>query len=181
MGSTSARFAMVLRQPWFERHFKFDLPVAAAPGILERLRGTPARLRHRLGTLPASILTTQVGSHWSIQEHVGHLGDVEPLWMARVEDLAAGRKTLQPADLENRRTYEAHHNNRPLEDLIAAFESSRVDLVGQLEGADEADWLRSAIHPRLQTPMRLLDLAFFVAEHDDHHLATISDILRTLK
>lgn len=101
--------------------------------------------------------------------------------MARVEDLAAGRKTLHPADLENRRTYEANHNARPLTDLISTFESARLELVGQLEGADEADWLRSALHPRLQTPMRLLDLAFFVAEHDDHHLATISDILRALK
>ena len=28
--------------------------------------------------------------------------------------------------------------------------------------------------PRLGTPMRLVDLAFFVAEHDDHHLAQIT-------
>jgi hypothetical protein len=27
--------------------------------------------------------------------------------------------------------------------------------------------------------MRLLDLAFFIAEHDDHHLATISELLRS--
>jgi hypothetical protein len=52
-------------------------------------------------------------------------------------------------------------------------------LVTQLEGADQADWVRSALHPRLKTPMRLLDLAFFVAEHDDHHLATISELLRS--
>lgn len=172
---------MIPRTPWFERRFTFDLPVAAAPGLLERLRGTAPRLQHRLAAVPSTVLTTRVGAHWSIQENVGHLGDVEPLWMARVEDLAAGRKTLHPADLENRRTYEANHNARPLTDLISTFESARLELVGQLEGADEADWLRSALHPRLQTPMRLLDLAFFVAEHDDHHLATISDILRALK
>ena len=29
------------------------------------------------------------------------------------------------------------------------------------------------------TPMRLVDLAFFVAEHDDHHLATIVQLLAT--
>jgi len=52
-------------------------------------------------------------------------------------------------------------------------------MVSQLEAADQADWVRSALHPRLKTPMRLLDLAFFVAEHDDHHLATISELIRS--
>jgi hypothetical protein len=26
--------------------------------------------------------------------------------------------------------------------------------------------------------MRVLDLAFFIAEHDDHHLARISELIR---
>jgi uncharacterized damage-inducible protein DinB len=169
---------MVPRQPWFERRFTFDLPVAAAPGILERLRGTPPRLHFRLAGLDAGRLILGHGGHWSIQENVGHLWDLEPLWMARIEDLSLGRESLQPADLENRRTHEADHNARPLQDLLAGFQQVRQGMVTQLEGADEADWLRSALHPRLRTPMRLLDLAFFVAEHDDHHLATISDLLR---
>lgn len=172
---------MIQRQPWFERQFTFDLPVAAAPGLLERLRGTPARLAHRLAGVAPGILTARVGDHWSIQENVGHLADLEPLWMSRIEDLAAGRRMLQPADLENRRTHEAHHNARPLPELLGTFERARLDLVDQLERADEADWLRSAMHPRLQTPMRLLDLAFFAAEHDDHHLATITSLLRSLQ
>jgi len=33
---------------------------------------------------------------------------------------------------------------------------------------------RSAFHPRLKKPMRIIDLAFFVAEHDDYHLAKIT-------
>lgn len=171
---------MIQRQPWFERQFTFDLPVAAAPGVLERLRGTPARLAHRLSGVSPEVLTARLGDRWSIQENVGHLGDLEPLWLSRIEDLAAGRRMLQPADLENRRTHEARHNARPLPELLARFEHARLDLVGQLERADEADWLRSAVHPRLQTPMRLLDLAFFAAEHDDHHLATITYLLRAM-
>ncbi len=171
---------MVPRQPWFERQFTFDLPVTAAPGLLERLRGTAPRLRHRLEGVDVGTLTARIGEHWSIQENVGHLGDLEPLWMARVDDLVTGRPTLAPADLENRRTHEANHNARPLAELLTEFERARLELVEQLELADDADWLRSALHPRLQTPMRLLDLAFFVAEHDDHHLATITSLLRAL-
>lgn len=169
---------MVPRQPWFERRFTFDLPVAAAPGLLERLRGTPARLTDRLAGIPAARLTLQVQGRWSILENVGHLGDLEDLWAARVDDLATGRDTLHAADLENRRTHEAHHNSRTLDELVARLRGPRRELVRQLEEADEADWLRAALHPRLRERMRLLDLAFFIAEHDDHHLATISDLLR---
>jgi uncharacterized damage-inducible protein DinB len=169
---------MGLRKPWFERQWTFDLPVSAAPGIIERLRGTPARVEHRLRGLPSERLTTRHHDHWSIQENVGHLWDIEPLWIARIGDIAVGRLTLQEADLENRKTYNAHHNDRPLAELEAGFATARRELVTQLENADEADWLRGARHPRLKVDMRLLDLAFFVAEHDDHHLATVTDILR---
>ncbi len=35
----------------------------------------------------------------------------------------------------------------------------------------------TSIHPRLQS-MRLIDSLFFVAEHDDHHVTAISNLLR---
>jgi|SRR5271169_3406603 len=41
----------------------------------------------------------------------------------------------------------------------------------KLEVLTEDEVARTALHPRLQQPMRLLDWAYFVAEHDDHHLA----------
>ena len=34
-----------------------------------------------------------------------------------------------------------------------------------------------AWHPRLDRPMRVIDLAIFAAEHDDHHLARITELL----
>ena len=35
---------------------------------------------------------------------------------------------------------------------------------------------RTALHPRLRQPMSVVDLCFFVAEHDDHHLRTIKEL-----
>jgi hypothetical protein len=35
-----------------------------------------------------------------------------------------------------------------------------------------------AWHPRLKVRIRVLDLVFFIAEHDDHHLARISELKR---
>jgi hypothetical protein len=36
--------------------------------------------------------------------------------------------------------------------------------------------LASAHHPRLNKQMRIIDIAYFTAEHDDHHFAMISEI-----
>ena len=99
---------------------------------------------------------------------------------SRFAATSSGRRSsrLQEADLLNRKTDEANHNARDLGGLVRGFRDARAELVRQLEQADEADWLRTARHPRLHAEMRLLDHAFFVAEHDDHHLATITEHLR---
>ena len=39
-----------------------------------------------------------------------------------------------------------------------------------------AELARTALHPRLRQPMSVVDLCFFVAEHDDHHLRTIDEL-----
>lgn len=167
--------------PWFERQFAFDLPLWMAPNIVERLRGTAARAEDRLRGLDPSLGVRRDGTRWSIHQHIGHLGDLEPLWFARVEDLRAGHATLTAADLTNRATDEADHNSRALPDLLSRFRSLRARLVAELEATPESGWGVSALHPRLKTPMRLLDLGFFVAEHDDHHLATITELLRSVR
>jgi hypothetical protein len=50
--------------------------------------------------------------------------------------------------------------------------------VARLEKLDAAAIARAAHHPRLNRSMRLLDLLLFAAEHDDHHLARIGEIVR---
>src|SRR5437588_106511 len=96
------------RTKWFEREFDFSLPVGVFPCVVERLRGTPARI----------------------------------------------------------------------EDLLARFRAARLRLVRRLEALSEEEVAASALHPRLQKQMRVIDMALFVAEHDDNHLATITELSR---
>lgn len=168
----------IQRRTWFDREFELGLPVEAFPDVLERVRGTPARLEDRVGVLPEEVLTLQLEGRWSIQENVGHLIDLEPLWSGRLEELLAGADRLRGADLENRRTHEAAHNRRRIDDLLGEFRVERMATVGRLEELAVEDLQRSSLHPRLEQPMTVVDLFFFVAEHDDHHLARITDILR---
>ena len=162
---------------WFDRKFSFDLPLWMAPNIVERLRGTPARLEDRLQGVPATLLVRRAADQWTILEQVGHLLDLEPLWLGRVDDLYGGVEVLRAADLENRKTHEANHNERALVDLLAAFRKERQALIDRLDHKPASDFALSARHPRLMQPMRMLDLLFFTAEHDDHHLASISKLM----
>lgn len=169
------------RQPrrWFDRRFTLGLPPSAFPEIVERLRGTPARVEERTASWSSKILERRVGDAWSIQEHVGHLGDLEPLGAARLGELLHGADQLSPADLENRKTHEAGHNTRPLGILLAEFRRQRGTLVSALDGLSIDQLERTARHPRLGQPMTIVDLCFFVAEHDDHHLATMTLLARS--
>ncbi|MCI0698315.1 DinB family protein [candidate division KSB1 bacterium] len=166
---------------WFDRQFSFDLPVWMYPNIVARVRGTPARAEDLVRALPREILTRRDGDKWSIQEHVGHLLDLETLGMRRLDEFSAGRESLSSADLENRKTWEANHNARAIAEILTALRSARSEFVQRLESFDDAFIQRTSIHPRLQKPIRVLDLAFFIAEHDDHHLAHISALIRQFR
>lgn len=163
---------------WIERKFDFGAPASLFPQLLERLRGTPARLEERVRNLAPEALRRREGTTWSIQENVGHLLDVERLWQGRLDDYDAGLATLRAADMENRRTHAANHNDHDLAELLDGFRTARMRLVDRLERLDPAQVERSATHPRLGQPMRVMDMALFAAEHDDHHLARITELIR---
>jgi len=168
------------RLPWFDRRFAFAFEADVHPSVVERLRGLMPRLEHKLAGVPDEVLRERWDGAWSVQENVGHLLDLEELWIGRVDDLFGGADVLRPADLENRKTHEADHNAADADRLVRGLAEARGRLVARLDAAAPDDFARTARHPRLEQPMRLVDLAYFVAEHDDHHLARITGILRAL-
>ena len=158
---------------WFERKFDLTFPAEHFPYILVRLRGTPARLEEMLRPCGRESLIAKRESKWSAQEHAGHLLELEALWTARVEDYQSSEKELTAADLRNRGTDEANYNAQPLADILSRFRSARLALVNLTEKVAPDSFGRTLLHPRLRQPMRLVDHLYFVAEHDDHHLAHI--------
>jgi len=162
---------------WFERTVEFSFPRELLPNLRARLRGTPARLEEALGGRSRRILIRKVQEKWSPQEHAGHLLDLEPLWLARVGDYVTASAQLTVADLQNRKTDEANHNARPLEQILTEFRAARETLLIRVDQLDPSLAARAIPHPRLKTPMRLVDHLYFVAEHDDHHLARIWELL----
>jgi uncharacterized damage-inducible protein DinB len=127
---------------------------------------------------PHERLAQKPEQKWSAQEHAGHLSDLEPLWMARVNDYVSAAVELTYADLSNRKTNESQHNARPIEEILSGFRNARSRLMDRIEQLEPALFSRTIPHPRLKAPFRLVDHLYFVAEHDDHHLARIWELLK---
>ena len=163
---------------WTDRVFDFSFPVGVFPEMIERVRGTPARLQERASSVDPEMLTKRDGERWSIQENAGHLLDLESLFSQRLDEYLAGAEVLHAADMTNRKTYEAHHNDVAMQTILEHFRDRRQILVSRLEKIEPDVFAKTAHHPRLNVPMRLVDMLYFQSEHDDFHLARISELIR---
>ena len=157
--------------PWTSREFTFDLPVGAFPAVLERLHGTPARAAALVSDVPEKMLSHRVHGKWSVKEHLGHLVDLEELDQKRLREYLSCAAVLSPADIGNRSTESANHRQNAIQEILRSMRDGRHLLLETLERLTTEEITVTAIHPRLHKPMRLIDWAYFVAEHDDHHLA----------
>ena len=172
------------RTNWFDRTFPPQQDAGIFPCILERLEGTTARLKEKMGVINNELNTELINSandKWSIKKEIGHLIDLEPLWLARTLQIIDNQKDLKTTDLANTKTHQTNHDARDFNDLIQEFKQNRQQLMSVLRNVTEADLNKAAVHPRLGTPMKIIDLAYFVAEHDDHHLAQITVLINELK
>src|SRR4030095_13551114 len=98
---------MVDRTEWIKRQFSFELPLGMYGNVVERVRGTPARLEDLTRSVSREILMRRDGDKWSIQEQAGHLLDLEPLGMIRLDDFEAGGEALAAAGLVDVKTQQS--------------------------------------------------------------------------
>jgi hypothetical protein len=164
--------------PWTSRTFDHSLPLGLYPAVLERLRGTPSRAAALLNEFAAPLRTWRPGASWSAHEHLGHLDDLHGLDMRRIQNFMSAAAVLSAADMTNRSTDEAGHNATASAMLLDRLRLHRDELVQKLEDLDDTVVTRTALHPRLQRSLSVLDWMYFVAEHDDHHLAKAREVMR---
>lgn len=133
--------------PWFAREFTFGKPPGILVFFLERLSGTGLRIESKVNEVPEEWLIKQVNNKWSIKQHIGHLAEVDQIALKRIEEMLAGIPELS---MENLKRYRS---------------------------LSERDLRKSSLHPRLKIRINPVDLAFFDAAHDDHHLVKINEIV----
>lgn len=166
------RLTIIQPKKWFDRQFNFEQLNTTPEGLIERLRFTPLRLKDQIKNLSHTQLTQSFKNKWSIQENIGHINDLEPLWHGRILDMINGEKTMRATDLNNKKSHEAGHDEVPIHNILSCFTANRKTLIRLCETHFDSILSASALHPRLMQPMHMIDLLYFVAEHDDHHLAT---------
>lgn len=162
--------------PWFERNLKFGLPAIMLPYYLERLNGTYVRIQFKVKGVPNDMLSNRLDNKWSVKQNIGHLAEVDLINNRRIDEMLAGKEMLSPAVFEPK-----DYNPWPIEEVLELFLKNRRDNIKKYESLSETDLKKSSIHPRLKVPITPVDLAWFDAEHDDHHMVRMNEIINALK
>lgn len=165
---------------WFEREFDFSFDTDEYPGIYQRLQQAPGILTQIVINKPDHILSHSPGGKWSVKEHTGHLSILERLWRIRILDIMKKKPILTPADLNNKGTSEAGFNKYTITELLREFTEERMVTLSLLDSIDVPNESHICIHPRLQQPMRMIDILYFAVEHDDYHIAAARELTETL-
>ena len=157
---------------WFERKFEFGLTPGMLPFLLERLEGTMARLEKKTTGQADTALSWQPVGKWSVKQHIGHLAEVDEVALKRIDEMLSGVSPLTPAVFEPRQDY----NSQSVNEVLNLFVKNRLRNLNRYHALSEEDCMKCSLHPRLKLMMNPVDLAFFDAEHDDHHLVKINEI-----
>ena len=160
---------------WFEREFKFGFPSGMLPFYVERLKGTIARIESKVNGVSEEILSNNLDNKWSVKQNIGHLAEVDAIANKRIEEMIAGISPMSPAVFEPR-----DYNQQPVSMVINYFRENRIKNMNRYRSLTDVELTKVSLHPRLKVNMTPVDLAWFDAEHDDHHLVRISEIISAL-
>ena len=162
---------------WFERKFTFGMPIGMLPFYLERLRGTSARIEEKVKNISDDALSNKLDGKWSVKENIGHLAEVDEIALKRIDEMINGISPMSPAVFEPKQDY----NRQSLNEVLTYFRINRSKNLERYQQLSEEELSKASLHPRLKVMMTPVDLALFDAEHDDHHLVTIGEILSRLR
>lgn len=161
---------------WFERVFVFGLPTGMLPFYIERLEGTLPRLEQKIKGISEAQLSEKPDGKWSIKENIGHLAEVDEVALQRIDQMIAGVSPLLPAVFEPK-----SYDQWDIQQVLDYFRQTRSKNVSRYKALEPEQLKKTSLHPRLKIMMSPVDLAWFDAEHDDHHLVRINEIINKLK
>lgn len=163
---------------WKDRKFEPITDDGQLPTIIERLDGTEYRLMGKSASEEDYDFNKKTGDKWSVKEEIGHLLQSDRMWIGRLKDILTEKEYLRVCDATAEAVKKANFNSRDTEDIVDDFGETREELLSLFRELKAEDLQKKAKHPTSQNAMRVIDLAYMIAEHDDHHLAKISQILK---
>lgn len=159
--------------PWIERKPKFGFDSDMLPFFLIRLEGMPVRAAAKVKGIDDAVLSARLNNKWSIKQNLGHLADIDKVTLKRIDEIVKGVEFMSPASIEAQ-----DYSAWPIDKIIELLTANREARMKRYEQLTAKELKKSSLHPRLKVWMTPIDLAYFDAEHDDHHLAKVAAILR---
>jgi uncharacterized damage-inducible protein DinB len=110
---------------------------------------------------------------WSVKEVLGHLCDVERIFVYRLLRVSRGDTTPLPGFDENAYVSEAKFDERPLPMLLTQFRLIRLSTIALIEGIPQEAW--SHWGESNGNPITARALAYIIVGHVAHHLGTLRE------
>jgi uncharacterized damage-inducible protein DinB len=155
---------------------EFDTPVSTYVEQIMKLKSTPRILEELITGIPDKILSKKPKTGWSIKETAGHLLSADNMFIDGLDDYENRLEELRQADMTNQETEEMDYNTLDMGEMFKKFKKRRNVYIGRLAKHQPEFFRITAWHPRLEKPMRICDMLFFQAEHDEHHLNRIREL-----
>lgn len=143
---------------------------------VRRLVEFPQHLSHIIGALTDAQLSFKPANEWSVIENIGHLIDIDELYVGRVDRILAEERPefprFDPDPIVATKGYQQMNGHTLLQQFIATRQAT-IDGLSTIE-PDELD--RAGVHA-VYGEMTLRRLVEQLANHDQKHLVQIHETL----
>lgn len=152
-------------------------PTRSTDSILRLLASTPEDLERLVDGKPTETLMqpSQDGG-WGIVELVPHMRDWEVIHAERVDRILHEDRPHVAGQDDALWAIERNYREQDTRAALREFRHLRDVLVSRLDELDEAQWARTAVHPRLGE-VSLHALMDRVCDHDAKHMQQVKDVL----
>jgi hypothetical protein len=120
------------------------------------------------------------GTGWTALEVMCHLRDYEAVSLERAQISIGQENATMPSFSADEAAAAGRYNEQNLTNVYAEWSKRRGNSLTYLEGLSEADWERTAIHPK-RGLMSVQDQLALTAWHDVNHIEQMTRILAEKK
>lgn len=141
------------------------------PFLLERMLGSPHRIAALFRDRPLESLALRVDGVPSAMDHLAQLIHLDVRFQERIDDFMLRRPCLCSIRFAEQNELSAAQRDRSPGDVLEEFRLRRSLLVQRLRALDALALRHRALHPCSKASCTVVDMALWIAEHDDHNLA----------
>ncbi len=141
--------------------------------LLGRLAATPSHYVAVLSRLEdADSVSDMHDGEWSPVQVLAHVRAANDILESRIFHVLVRENTPLLAYDDGVWTQVARYAMLPITESLETMRHKRKELVHMLKGISPQDWQRTGTH-EVRGPMSVFELASYVADHDEEHIAQI--------